>query len=174
MSSTLRLNHFVCELTVLIQVPSSPKHVTSLCSTFTAKFSSFISVIRSDNLHTVSLKFILLPRSSITISQLSDVLGEEHDSLNVFSTEEDSTQQIEKIVFLDPSFLAYEMINVQIRRQVNRALCYSRHFNKSQCKFTLTRHLYSILILGDAKYFMHCAFHNLTNFSISPAVNYRI
>ena len=75
----------------------------------------------------ISLKLILIPRSSIIISQLPDVLGEEHDSLNVFPTEEDSAQQIEKIVFLDPSFLAYEMINVQIRRQVNRASCYSRH-----------------------------------------------
>ena len=45
---------------------------------------------------------------------------------------------------------------------------------KSERKFELTRRLYSILILGDAKYFFHYAFHNLTNFSISPAVNYRI
>ena len=57
MSSTLRLYHLVYELTVLIQVPSFPKHVTSLCSTFTAKFSSFISVIRSDNLHITKINF---------------------------------------------------------------------------------------------------------------------
>ena len=57
MSSTLRLYPFVYELTVLIQVPSSPKHVTSLCSTFTAKFSISISVIRSDNLHITKINF---------------------------------------------------------------------------------------------------------------------
>ena len=52
------------------------------------------------------LKSILPPRFSTTVSQLPDVLSEEHESLNVFSAGEDSAQQIEEIVFLDPSFLA--------------------------------------------------------------------
>ena len=42
----------------------------------------------------------------MTISQWPDVLAEEHDSLNLFSTGEDSAELIEEIVFLGTSFLA--------------------------------------------------------------------
>ena len=164
---------FSLKVFVLIQTPYSSKQVTLVCSPFVAKFSSSILVFRSDNLDIT--KSILVPRSSMTISQSPDVLAEEHDSLNLFSTGEDSAELFVEIVFLGHSYLLCKMINVQIRRQVNRGSRPSRPWlNNSQCKFKLTRHLYSILILGDAEYFFHCAFHNLTNFSISPAVNYRI
>ena len=60
----------------------------------------------------------------MTISQLPDVLVGEHDSLKLFSTVEDSGELFEKIVFLVSPSLASKIINVQIRRQFNRA---SRH-----------------------------------------------
>ena len=43
--------------------------------------------------------------SSMTISQWPDVLAEEHDSSNLFTTGEDTAQLIEEIVFLGPSIL---------------------------------------------------------------------
>ena len=65
----------------------------------------------------------------MTISQWPDVLAEEHDSLDLsLSTGEDSAELIGDIVFLGPPFLLCKMINVQIRRQVNRA---SRHLSPS-------------------------------------------
>ena len=56
----------------------------------------------------------------MTIFQWTGILAEEHDSLNLLYTGEDSADLIGR------SFLTRKMINVliQIRRQVNRA---SRH-----------------------------------------------
>ena len=41
----------------------------------------------------------------MTISQSPDVLAEEHDSLNLFSTGEDSAELFEEIVFVGLFFL---------------------------------------------------------------------
>ena len=43
----------------------------------------------------------------MTISQLPDVLAEKHDSLNLFSTEEDSAELIDKIVYISRYFFFF-------------------------------------------------------------------
>ena len=50
--------------------------------------------------------------SSMTISQLPDVLAEKHDSLNLFSTGEDPAELIEEIVYISRSIF-FGMKNYQ-------------------------------------------------------------
>ena len=57
----------------------------------------------------------------MAISKWPDVIAGEHDSLNLFSAEEDSAELKEETVFLGPFFWREKMINVQIRREANRA-----------------------------------------------------
>ena len=71
---------FSLKVFVSIQTPYSSKPSTLVCRPVAAKFSSSVLVFRSDNLEIT--KSILVPRSSITISQWPDVLAKEHDSLN--------------------------------------------------------------------------------------------
>ena len=94
---------FSLKVFFLIQTSYSSKQATLVCNPFAAKFSYSVLVFRWDNLNIT--KSGLVPRFSITIyfSGLM-FLAEEHDSLNFFSTGEDSAKLFEEIVFFSPSF----------------------------------------------------------------------
>ena len=69
----------------------------------------------------------------MTISQWPDVLAEEHDSLNLFSTGEDSAKLIEEIVFLVPWCEKESTFKVEVRLTERRVI-QVRQLNNSQCK----------------------------------------